>query len=164
MVRIINQNGEIILFVISKTPQLNEIHASFTTQEITEKVDFNETSYAVARILMIWDNGSVVTLEVFEPMNLYEESLTILGIILGISSVLILIPSFFAGRSLSWIILRPIQALVKTMNQIREEKTFKKIDVDDAAKEELAENGSNIQSYDVEVSIDPFTGKVVYVD
>jgi len=141
MVRVVSQNGEVVLFVISRTPQLNEMQASFSTQETTEKVEFNGIAYAVARTPVIWDNGSVVTLEVFEPMTMYEESLTILGIILVFASVLILIPSFFAGRSLSRVIIRPIQALVKTMNQIREEKTFKKIDVDKTSKDELADMG-----------------------
>ncbi|WP_416148458.1 ATP-binding protein [Salipaludibacillus sp. HK11] len=141
MVRVINENEEIVLVVISRTPQLNELQATFSTHETSEKINYNGTSYAVARTPVIWDNGSVVTLELFEPMTMYEESLTILGIILVIASALILIPSFFAGRSLSRVILSPVKALVVTMNQIREEKTFKKIDVNDTSKDELAEMG-----------------------
>jgi signal transduction histidine kinase len=141
MVRVVRENGEVAVSA-TKTPQLvNAFSPQFMTEESTHRLVLEGQSYAVARTPVIWENGALATLELYEPMTMYEETSGILGIILIIASLMILIPSYFAGRSLSRFILRPIQALVATMNHIRAERTFKKIDVDDKSKDELAEMG-----------------------
>lgn len=141
MVRIVTENNEVAMSVSSKNPRLNELEWQFSTMEMSDRVTFNGTSYVVARTPVIWENGDVATLEVYEPMTMLEETSARLRVILLLASLLILIPSFFAGRSLSRFILHPIQSLVRTMNQIREEKTFKKIDVDEKSTDELSEMG-----------------------
>lgn len=141
MIRIVGEGDAPIVSVTSGNTLLNQLDPRHVVEEAATKLQTNIGSFSVARTPMIWSDGSVVTLEMYEPLTTYDETLAILRVILVIASILILIPSFFAGRSLSQFILVPIQALVKTMNQIRTEGTFKKIDIDEKSKDELTDMG-----------------------
>ncbi|RKL66384.1 two-component sensor histidine kinase [Salipaludibacillus neizhouensis] len=141
MIRVIDESSSITVSVTARNQLLNQLDGQYTAEEMTAKLETNMGSFAVARVPMIWSDGEVVSLEMYEPLTLYEETLGILRVILIIASLFIIVPSYFAGRSLSNFILIPIQALVKTMNQIREEGTFKKIDINEKAKDELTEMG-----------------------
>ncbi|MBM7094284.1 HAMP domain-containing histidine kinase [Bacillus sp. H-16] len=140
MIRVVRENSETPI-AVTKNIELNGISPEFSPRETTEDITFNEQAYASARSPVIWTDGSIASLELIAPMNTYEETLGILRVILLISSIVILIPSFFAARALSRFILLPVQNLVQTMNQIREEGSFKKIDIDERAKDELAMMG-----------------------
>ncbi|MET1194104.1 histidine kinase dimerization/phospho-acceptor domain-containing protein, partial [Bacillus licheniformis] len=93
--------------------------------------------YAISHTPVIWTNGEVVSLEVTEQLADVEQSLQTLKFILLIASLVILIPTIFAGRLLSKIILRPIKSLIHTMEEIQVSRTFKKIDLSSPSKDEL---------------------------
>jgi signal transduction histidine kinase len=140
LIRIIRENEEVPVSV-TKEFALNNIETRFTRQETTAHFEFGGVLFASAKTPVIWADGSVVSLEFIAPLAAFEETLGILRLILGIASIVILVPSFFAARALSRFILAPIKALVATMNEIREEGTFKKITIDEKSKDELAEMG-----------------------
>ncbi|MBU9713477.1 sensor histidine kinase [Evansella tamaricis] len=140
MVRIIGENNQTML-MITKDYGLSGLDTQFRNREETEKITYDNRPYAVVRTPMIWSDGSIVTLEVNEPMVIYEQTVSTLQVILLLASVLILVPSYFAGRALSRFILKPIQALVDTMNEIRERGAFKKIEVNANSKDELDQMG-----------------------
>ncbi|QKS70119.1 HAMP domain-containing protein [Paenalkalicoccus suaedae] len=141
MVRVVNQEGEVLVSVASENQELQAIQTTPVGGEQTTTASVDDREYAVARVPVVWTNGTVASLEMIEPMTLYEETLGTLRLILIVASIVILIPSFLAAQSLGKFLLRPIDALVATMNQIREEQKFKRIEVDEKAKDELSDMG-----------------------
>ncbi|WP_096435303.1 sensor histidine kinase [Alteribacter populi] len=141
MIRVVRESEDVPIFV-TKEVVLNNIETKFTQQETTAQISFQDQLFAHAKTPAIWEDGSIVTLEVIAPMTIYEETLAMLRVILLLASILIIIPSYLAGRALSRFILLPIQSLVKTMNEIRKEGAFKKISVNPSSKDELSEMGT----------------------
>jgi two-component system, OmpR family, sensor histidine kinase ArlS len=140
MIRIVRENGDTPI-AVTKNVQLNSVDAVYSSNEQRDDVLFEEIRYARAVTPVIWTDGSIASLEFLSPMNTHEETVGILRVILLLSTAVILIPSFFAARALSRFILRPIQNLVSTMNHIRDQGTFKKIEIDARAKDELTDMG-----------------------
>ncbi|UOE92105.1 ATP-binding protein [Alkalihalobacillus sp. LMS39] len=140
MLRIINEQDQTVVSLTKQIP-LNNIATQYAIKDEIKKIEFQGNHYAVARTPMIWVDGSIVTLEINEPMVIYEETVSRLQYILVIASLFIIVPSFFAGQALSRFILLPIKALVQTMNDIQQSGEFKKIEVNKTSKDELDEMG-----------------------
>lgn len=139
MIRILPPNGKPILIEIKSNTKLQDLPYSYEAgEQITvERIDHH--LYAVAHIPIIWANGEIVSLEVTDPLTDVERSLRILKVILIVASLVILIPTVIGGRILSQVILRPINTLIRTMEEIQNSKTFKKIRRDRSSKDELAQ-------------------------
>ncbi|MFC4736144.1 ATP-binding protein [Bacillus daqingensis] len=143
MIRVISPEGSSLLTVTTQNTELATIPVTDPQpgRETTRVFNFAGSSYASAQVPLLWEEGAVVTLEVTEPMPMYEETLQILRFVLLLATAVIVLPSFLAARSLSRFVLRPVQALVATMKQIEEQGTFKKIDLETKRKDELADMG-----------------------
>ncbi|NJP38506.1 sensor histidine kinase [Alkalicoccus luteus] len=143
MIRVISPEGSSLLTVTTQNTELATIPVTDPQpgREETRVFEFAGSSYAAAQVPLLWEEGAVVTLEVTEPMPMYEETLQILRFVLILATAVIVLPSFLAARSLSRFVLRPVQALVATMKQIEEQGTFKKIEPDTKRKDELADMG-----------------------
>ncbi|MCH6265005.1 HAMP domain-containing sensor histidine kinase [Neobacillus citreus] len=137
MIRILPPKGKPILVVMKNNFKLQDLPYSYKAGEhmAVERVD--QHLYAVGKTPMIWTHGDIVSLEVIEPLTDVEHSLSILQVILVVASLVILIPTIIGGRILSQIILGPIKALIQTMEEIQESRTFKKISRDRPSKDEL---------------------------
>lgn len=136
MIRIINEKEEALLTVAQKRDLAN-ISGRFLRAETADVTEINQELYVTAYHPMIWDNGEVVTLEVTESLARTTESLQTLKIVLVAASLLILIPAFFAGRLLGNVILKPINAMIETMEDIQRSGSFKQIAIKRKAKDEL---------------------------
>ncbi|CAM3851373.1 HAMP domain-containing sensor histidine kinase [Alkalicoccus chagannorensis] len=143
MIRVISPDGSSLLTVTTQNIALAELPTPEpqTGRETTRVFEFEGGPYASAQVPLLWEEGAVVTLEVTEPMPMYEETLQILRFVLILATAVILLPSFLAARSLSGFVLRPVQALVSTMKDIEAQGTFKKIDLERKRKDELADMG-----------------------
>ncbi|MDT8859746.1 HAMP domain-containing histidine kinase [Alkalihalobacillus sp. MEB130] len=140
MIRIIREDGSEAT-TITKNPALRAIPRFFTNAQQSELVQHNGKPFAMARYPLIWNDGSVVTLEYSEQMDTFESTLAILRVVLIVASLLVIVPAFFAGRALSRVLLRPIQSLIHTMEGIRKSGTFQRIEVSNQSKDELDQMG-----------------------
>ncbi|KHF40196.1 sensor histidine kinase [Halalkalibacter okhensis] len=140
MIRIIREDGSEAT-TITKDPTLRAIPRMFSKAQEKEQIIHNGERLAIARFPLIWNDGSVVTLEYTERMDTFESTLTILRIVLIVASLLVIIPAFLAGRSLSRVLVRPIQSLINTMEGIQKSGTFQRIDVSEKSKDELDQMG-----------------------
>lgn len=132
MIRIVNENNE-ALITVAKNTELAKLTPTFQQSQTTIRKD----QFAIAYYPIIWDNGEVVTVEVMESLESTLANLQLLKIVLIIATLLVLIPSFFSGRLLSKIILRPINSMIRTMEEIQQKGTFKKIAIEHKPKDEL---------------------------
>jgi two-component system, OmpR family, sensor histidine kinase ArlS len=140
MIRIINEHSKAI--VRQEAIAIPEESTHFERKESEGIYEVEGKKYAFVRLPIIWTDGKVVTLEVTESLNGLQENLTMLQRILMIASLCVLIPAFFAGRMLSNILLRPVNSMIQTMEDIQERGIFKKIHLENRSKDELYKMGN----------------------
>ncbi|WP_221568442.1 HAMP domain-containing histidine kinase [Alkalihalobacillus sp. TS-13] len=145
MIRIINQDSNPIL-AQAKTNELGKSEVIFQEAQTAEVREVGGKSYAVVAIPIIWTNGEVVSLEVTESMAGVQANLDILRTILLLATLLAILPAFLSARVLSELILRPIEKLTSTMEEIQRKKTFKHIELENQSKDELYKMGTTFNS------------------
>lgn len=137
MIRIINDDSKAIAAVFKNSDYPDILIPQFLSSEKSEVIHAEGVSFAKTVIPIIWKDGQVVQLEVTENLEKLNENMDVLKIVLAIASLFVLIPSFFAGRMLSRMILKPIHSLIGTMEEIEKKETFKKIERIGNSKDEL---------------------------
>ncbi|WP_100401849.1 ATP-binding protein [Bacillus sp. FJAT-42315] len=98
--------------------------------------------YGFVKVPVIWTDGRVMTLEVTESFAGLQRNLNMLKNVLFLASLFVLIPAFFAGRMLSNLILRPVNSMIQTMEDIQVRGIFKKIPLEHQSKDELYKMGN----------------------
>lgn len=132
MIRISNEE-KIALITVAKNTELTKRKIEYHPSQLTDR----QGDFAVAYYPIIWDNGEIVTLEVIESLEPTLANLNLLKIVLTIATLIVLLLSFFSGRVLTTIILRPINSMIGTMEEIQRKGIFKKIAVKQKPKDEL---------------------------
>ncbi|UHA72205.1 HAMP domain-containing sensor histidine kinase [Paenibacillus sp. 481] len=122
-----------------KYKKLPKTYKNVQTEELKQ---IQGMTLAVAYVPLIWKDGSVAVLEVTENLASMEENLKMLRYILIVASLVVLVPSFLAGRMLSQVILRPINNLIRTMEEIQRRSMFKKLELKGSSKDELYKLGN----------------------
>lgn len=137
MIRIVNED-QTALVTIAKNTEL----ANRTVTHHPSQVFARQDEFAVAYYPIIWENGDVVTLEVIASLEPVLSNLNLLKIVLTIATLLVLVLSFFSGRLLSVIILRPINSMIDTMEEIQRKGIFKKLSMKQRPNDELYKLGN----------------------
>ncbi len=132
MIRIMNEE-KVALVTVAKDTELTKQPRTYRLSQISQR----QGQYVVSYYPIIWDDGEVVTLEVMESIESTLANLNLLKIVLIIATLFVLIPSFFSGKLLSRIILRPITSMIDTMEEIQQKGVFKKIAIKRKPKDEL---------------------------
>ncbi|MCG1027308.1 HAMP domain-containing histidine kinase [Virgibacillus halodenitrificans] len=99
----------------------------------------NGVKTAIVSKPIIWKNGDIVTLQVSNRLVSLHETMQVLFFVLAIASLIILIPTIFAGNVLGRFLLNPIKDLIETMKENMREEEWKKIDTENRSKDELYE-------------------------
>lgn len=141
MIRIVNENNEAEVTVV-KNPELANVKPTFSRSQQT----IRQNEFAIAYYPIIWNNGEVVTVEVIESLEPAFASLNLLKIVLIAAALIVFIPSFLSGRLLSKMILRPINAMIRTMEEIQQKGAFKKIAIKHKPKDELYQMANTFNS------------------
>ncbi|PKG22402.1 sensor histidine kinase [Niallia nealsonii] len=139
MIQIIGANETIL--TSTKNADYAKVSSGFETRQIEEIVEQNNHIFAVVNMPIIWEDGTIVTLVMTENIESTRHILGILGIILIAASIIIIIPTYFAGRLLSNLLLSPIQSMIKTMEEIQSSGDFKQLSFDLRKKDELYQLG-----------------------
>ncbi|ASN07113.1 HAMP domain-containing sensor histidine kinase [Virgibacillus necropolis] len=137
MIRVVDEK-ENKLVTLTKHGSYTSLPITFSASEIQEirSVD-DRASVAVVTQPVIWSDGNVVTLQVSKHLTGLDATMqTLLYVVIG-ASIVMLLPTIFAGRLLTGFILKPIQALIQTMNANKNENTWEKISVRSHSKDEL---------------------------
>ncbi|MFF2530368.1 ATP-binding protein [Brevibacillus sp. NPDC058079] len=143
MIRIIDQQSRaIVTQEVDSTQPIPAPKPIFDRKASDGVFDVNGAKYAYVKVPIIWTNGKIVTLEVIESIAGLQENLSLLQNVLLFASLFVLIPAFFAGRMLSNLILRPVNSMIQTMEDIQARSIFKKIPLEHTSKDELQALGS----------------------
>ncbi|SDJ02268.1 HAMP domain-containing sensor histidine kinase [Natribacillus halophilus] len=137
MVRIIDQQEETI-HTSTREPRFSEFPPHFTnTQDTRTWVSEEGERFVFIYKPIIWEDGNIVTLEVSERLQGMEANMEVLRYILVAASFIVLIPAVLGGWVLGAIILRPINRLIATMQNIQEKGNLKPIKSKRRSRDEL---------------------------
>jgi signal transduction histidine kinase len=136
MIRIIARDSELKEAVATNT-EYRSFKIHYQTKQSDYITEFNNEKFAVVSIPMIWKDGTVVNLEVVNHIGYLFMNLNLLKIVLAVSSLIVIVPAFFAGKMLSKIILNPIHSMIRTMEDIQRSNAFHKIELENDSKDEL---------------------------
>ncbi|MBD1383553.1 sensor histidine kinase [Metabacillus arenae] len=136
MIRIISKEDQKI-HSYTKDEKLEKLDIKYRENQHTEVKQSNGTIYTVAQHPIIWTNGEVVSLVLTEEQSSIQNTMRILRVVLIAATLVILIPSFIGGRILSNLIVNPIGSMIKTMEEIQNRGTFKRISIESKTNDEL---------------------------
>jgi len=141
MIRVVNEDSHAII-TITENKQIIYNEPIFNHSQSVELKSINGIQYAVSSLPVIWYNGNIMMIEVTASLESAYESLKILKLVLTVALLIVLIPSFLAGRMLSNIMLKPINSMIETMEEIQRKSIFKKLELKSQSKDELYKLGS----------------------
>ncbi|MBN3527686.1 HAMP domain-containing sensor histidine kinase [Paenibacillus apiarius] len=141
MIRVIKEDGRPIV-TVTKEAEFAGMAPVYRTLQTTEMSTFQGALLAKSYFPIIWSDGSIAALEVTESLASAQQNMRLLLVVLLVASLVVLIPSFVAGKMLSNVILRPIHSLNATMAEIQRNGVFKKLKLSGSANDELVQLGN----------------------
>lgn len=138
MIRVIDESGSYIVEVMKA--DYRELQGSYVTSESRSIISMeNQADFATVAKPVIWENGDVVTLQIYKKLTSHTSTMETLFFVLVVASLIMLIPTIVAGIFLSRVITRPVQELTEAMKENTIYGSWKKISADDQSKDELYE-------------------------
>ncbi|SES96784.1 Signal transduction histidine kinase [Oceanobacillus limi] len=137
MIRIIPKEGD--MFVHSKDKDYFNLPGEFLAKETHSTISYGGALYATISRPIIWSDGRIVTLQIYKQLKTHSENMQVLLYVLGIASLIILVPTIIAGNVLSRFLLKPIKELIYTMNANTKHTNWEKLNVRDRSKDEIYE-------------------------
>lgn len=140
IIRVTDASGEELIPTITKDRSYRQLALDYTDSEVQEIID-SPTGEKVAVISkpIIWDDGSIATLQVGNYLLSMEETMRTLFYVLLFAALMILLPAIFAGNVLSKFILAPIKDLMWTMKENMQPGNWKTIDTNHRSRDEIYE-------------------------
>ncbi|ALX49158.1 HAMP domain-containing sensor histidine kinase [Lentibacillus amyloliquefaciens] len=138
MIRVIDENDSHIVEVMKA--DYRELPGSYVSSESRSIISMdNQPDFATVAKPVIWENGDVVTLQIYKQLTGHTSTMETLFFVLVVASLIMLIPTIVAGVFLSRFITRPVQELTAAMKENTTYGSWKKISAEDQSKDELYE-------------------------
>ncbi|OLP64927.1 Signal transduction histidine-protein kinase ArlS [Bacillus pumilus] len=140
MIRVVTEKNQSKL-TITKESTFSSLPFTYEPGQIAEIKEYGNHLIAFAAVPVIWTNGEIVSLQLYEEIENTEENLALLKLILIAAGVLFIVLSYFAGHILTKQIVRPISRMTNTMKASMRDKAFKRIELTGDSKDELYQMG-----------------------
>ncbi|WP_227395723.1 sensor histidine kinase [Jeotgalibacillus aurantiacus] len=115
----------------------------FYSEERAEIIELNGQRYTFVSIPLIWSNGSIANLQIYESLENAVNNLQILRNVLIAVTLIAFIPVIISGRLLGNVITVPIRSMIKTIKSIQQSGEFKRIHLEGKSRDELYEMGDS---------------------
>jgi len=143
MLRIVSADGKTGYPPITSPEQigLNRLAFEYDSRKVVATLGFEGEKYALVSLPVIWNDGNVVNVQLTRSLRETTDNLNVLRFVLLAVTAIALVPVFVSGRLLGRLIVQPIAHMTGTMKEIRESGRFKRLELNESAKDELAEMG-----------------------
>ncbi|MFJ7974009.1 sensor histidine kinase [Psychrobacillus sp. NPDC096389] len=115
--------------------------ARFIAGEISEVITIEKKRYVFTSYPFVWNDGSVVNLQVTSSIQTTDNMINTLRIVLIVVTITAMIPVFLSSRVLSNLIIQPIRSMIDTMKDIQKSAQFKRLELEKTSESELVEMG-----------------------
>ncbi|MED4400108.1 ATP-binding protein [Metabacillus fastidiosus] len=140
LIRVVASNNEAIDQFSTKTDKdYRKIVSKYDDDQFEDVISYKESMFLIVSVPIIHENGAVVNLQLVENIDLLFNSINDLKWVLVYTTIIVSMIIFVTSRFLGQFISLPIYRLIKTMDIIEEEGSFKQILIAKHTKDELNE-------------------------
>ncbi|MFC0015257.1 MULTISPECIES: HAMP domain-containing histidine kinase [Allobacillus] len=138
MLRILDEQGNQLSEITSGDYlSLRKVTIPFNSVRMSGRTEDSNTVIGYVQVPTIWQNGEVVYVQLFENLSAVQDNLRTLRFVLVLVVLVAIIPVMVSGRVLADFISRPIQSLIRTMQDIQTSSSFKHIEYQQKPGDEL---------------------------
>lgn len=135
-ITMLNEQGEHIIRIATEESYL-ELSQPYSTSQYADTLSYNNEHFVMISMPVIWGNGEVHSLQIYENVYFLYDTYNILKWILIISSVILLVLVFILNQVITNLITNPIKQLVRRMNDTENVRRYKTIPVNKSDTLEL---------------------------
>ncbi|MDD9313382.1 HAMP domain-containing sensor histidine kinase [Cytobacillus firmus] len=141
MVRLVQPDKKAITSTSPDEKALSEIPAEYISSELIKTMERDNRVYMFATSPLILPDGEIGSFQLIRSMDSAEKILRTLRFVLGIVTVLAMIPVLISSAILSKFITRPVATMTATMKEIRKSGQFKRLKLEGKSQDELQQMG-----------------------
>ncbi|WP_058308357.1 ATP-binding protein [Gracilibacillus massiliensis] len=139
IIRIIDNHDQVIQ-AVSKEAEFYNWPATYSENETsTLEKNANDIPYVVVTMPLIWEDGSVVTLQLNEALYSMNDTLDTLQIVLFLTAGFMVFPALIAGYFLASYVTKPIQTLTNKMKNNPKDGKWEMLSMNRKGKDEISE-------------------------
>ena len=135
-ITMLNEQGKHIVRIATEESYL-ELSQPYSTSQYADTLSYNNEQFVMISLPVIWENGEVHSLQIYENVYFLYDTYNILKWILIFSSVILLILVFILNQVITNLITNPIKQLVRRMNDTENVRRYKTIPVNKSDTLEL---------------------------
>ncbi|WP_411843168.1 sensor histidine kinase [Salinicoccus sp. HZC-1] len=136
--RVVDEEDKPVVRIATET-EYADLSEPYRTSQYKTAVSHNGMEFVMVSIPVIWDNGQVYNLQIYENVQFLYETFEVLKWILVISTLIILIVIFLLNRVITNIILKPINKLIDKMKKTDDTSKYTMIEINEKDTRELTE-------------------------
>ncbi|MCS0789669.1 HAMP domain-containing histidine kinase [Cytobacillus firmus] len=141
MVRLVQPDKKAVTSTSPDEKALSEIPAEYISSELIKTMESDKNVYMFASAPVILPDGEIGSFQLTRSMESAEKILRTLRFVLGIVTVLTMIPVLISSAILSKFITRPVATMTATMKEIRKSGQFKRLELEGKSQDELHQMG-----------------------
>jgi two-component system sensor histidine kinase ArlS len=135
-IRMIDDNNN-ALVRISTEPDYLELDVPYSTSQYTDEMTHEDAHFIMASLPVIWENGEVYSIQIYENIDFLYSTYNILKWILITSTLILIMIVFILNQLITNLITRPIKTLIARMNDTESVRKYQKIAVNKSDTKEL---------------------------
>lgn len=135
-IRMIDNNNN-ALVRISTEPDYLELDIPYSTSQYTDEMTHEDAHFIMASLPVIWENGEVYSIQIYENIDFLYSTYNILKWILITSTLILIMIVFILNQLITNLITRPIKTLIARMNDTESVRKYQKIAVNKSDTKEL---------------------------
>jgi two-component system, OmpR family, sensor histidine kinase ArlS len=120
---------------------LSKRKSVFYGSEVSKTIEYQDRLFSFESMPIIMQDGSIANLQITKSMETATNNLSTLRLVLVMVTLIALIPVLISSRILSNLITKPVTSMIKTMTDIRQSGTFKRLTLEGNSKDELFQMG-----------------------
>ncbi|MCS0672766.1 HAMP domain-containing histidine kinase [Cytobacillus firmus] len=141
MVRLVQPDKKAVTSTSPDEKALSEIPAEYISSELIKTMESDKKVYMFVSAPVILPDGEIGSFQLTRSMESAEKILRTLRFVLGIVTVLAMIPVLISSAILSKFITRPVATMTATMKEIRKSGQFKRLELEGKSQDELHQMG-----------------------
>ena len=135
-ITLLNETGEHELR-ITTSASYPEDFEEYNTGQYRDVVTYNDIHFVMVSLPIIWENGEVYNLQIYENIEFLYDTFNILQWILIISTLIILVVIYFLNRIITNIIIKPVNKLIDKMKETENTSGYTMLEVNNNDTKEL---------------------------
>ena len=137
-VRIVDSEGNPVVRIATETEYAG-LAEPYSTSQYKKSVSHEGMEFVMVSLPVIWDDGQVHSLQIYENVYFLYDTFEVLKWILVVSTLIILTVIFLLNRVITNAILKPVNKLIDKMKKTDDTSKYTMIDINQKDTKELRE-------------------------